>query len=415
MPVRVQKPSCCNTNGVQCDEQYPVCGGCKFRGRDCLYLVALRSPKPASSSCGSAHSAAQTTPTVDGISMPLRSSASSRISPTSTGSLFPDLLLADDNVTQFPESKQRRLLEIRLMTHVVQNMLVSPSLTDRWLAHWRDIIPKLAVRYDAVLYASCACSAGYLLQCPNSDDELETLRHARHGYMLLALREQRQLCDYIDETNAEAICLSASILLQATFTLMQDPVQDTLEAALEWVQMGKGVEMMLWKISAAVAPHVPDAFKIFQAAYQRVREQWHEEVALNEPFASAWAFICAKEHRTATREIYRRTLVYVGWIQRYADGGEPSVIVERRLQTFGVQSPAEFVDFLKARDPLALVVLAYLFGVMAQVEGHYWWLQPLRGVNVTVSSRLIQAIRKSVDASYHPILTWPLQQAKVHD
>lgn len=404
------------TNSNQCDEQRPVCGGCKLRGRDCLYLTIphSQSPKSPPSTREKSLFVARNSSTFNNSSTspPARSSpVSSRTSPRSADSLFSDLILNNDDLTNFPESKERRLLEIRLMVHGVQKMLVTPSLTDRWLAYWLETIPKLATQYDVVLYASCACSAGNLLQHPDGDGDSEVLQTAHRNYMVMALREQRRLCNFINETNAEAICLSAALLGQATFLLMQDLSQDAFEAAIEWMKVGKGVEKLHWKISAAVSPNLPNAFKIFHKTYQLVREQWREETSFDEPFASVWGFICGKEHNPDNREIYRRTLTYISWIQRYNDGGEPSVIVERRLQTFGIQIPAEFINFAEARNPLALVVLAHFFGVMAQVEGHYWWLQPLKGARVTLTYRLIHAIKNLLDESYHPIISWPLRKA----
>lgn len=297
------------------------------------------------------------------------------------------------------------------MFHAVQNMIVSPDMTDRWLALWKDLIPKMAVQYDAVLYAMCTYSATHLLQ--NSDvDDADVLQNARQNYFTLALREQRLLCNFMNESNAEAICLTAILILGTTFTLMWDPSQDAFESALEWLKMSKGVARMLWKISAAVPSNIPAAFKIYHSAYQRVREQWKDQNALDGPFATAFAFICERELNPENRETYRRTLVYINWIQRYSNSrdGEASVLVERRLQTFGVQAPAEFIQFVEMRHPLALVVLAYFFGVMAQVDGHYWWLQPIKGTRDTVSARELRGIKNLLDQEYHSIISWPLQQ-----
>lgn len=351
---------------------------------------------------------------MDNTSTPLKSSISSQTSVKSPEELFPESLLSDFNLIEFPESRERRLLEIRLVAHLIQNMLVTNGMTDRWLALWRDLIPKLTVQYDAVLYAICAYSATHLLQESNGDADTDILQNARHSYLVLALREQRILCNYMDETNAEAICLSASLMVGTTFTLMWDPSQDTFEAALEWLKISKSVERMFWKISAAISPNVPTAFKIFHSSYQRVREQWRDEGSLDTPFADVFTFICERELNPENRETYRRTLVYINWIHRYSNQGEEaSVVMERRMQTFGVQAPAEFIQFVEMRHPLALIVLIHFFGVMAQADGQFWWLQPLKGIGDTVTVRAIRAIKNLLDPDYHPIISWPLQKARL--
>lgn len=338
--------------------------------------------------------------------------ASHESNPNTADTIFSEAILTDDEVTQFAESRARRLLEIRLMTHVVQYILTTVDATDYWLALWRVMVPKLSVQYDAVLYGTCALGATHLLLESTDPIDGAILQDARRNYLLLALRETRKLCNSIDQMNAEAVCLCSSVLNGNALAMLADLSQDPTETAIEWLRQSKVTEQMLWDISAATAPTVPMAFTIFHNGHLLVRKQWAEPRDLDEPFLSAYSAICDKEHNLDDRETYRRTLVYINWIQRWFEADEPAVLIERKMQVFGVQIPKDFVTFCDRRKQSALIVLAHFFGVMSQVEGRYYWLQPLRNGD-SVSHRQIRALRDCLPDDCHATIYWPLSKIEL--
>lgn len=377
----------------------------------CVYRPSItRSATAPQESCEHRFQTPPSLPRQSPRSVPAATSYDS--SPNTTDTIFSEAILTDDELTQFAESKARRLLEIRLMTHAVQYILTTADITDYWLTLWRDMIPKLSIQYDAVLYCTCALSATHLLLDSINPIDSAILQDARRNYLLLGLRETRKLCNSIDETNAEAVCLCASVLNGNALAMMSDLSQEPAETVIDWLKQGKVLEQMFWDISSATAPVVPMAFTIFHNSHLLVRKQWADPRDLDEPFLSAYSAICEWEHNLDDRETYRRTLVYVNWIQRWYEANEPAVVVERKLQVFGVQIPKDFVTFCGKRKPSALIVLAYFFGVMSQVEGRYYWLQQLRNGD-RASHRQIRSLRDCLPEQYHATIRWPLSKIEI--
>ncbi|KAL8383178.1 hypothetical protein RB595_006775 [Gaeumannomyces hyphopodioides] len=107
----------------------------------------------------------------------------------------------------------------------------------------------------------------------------------------------------------------------------------------------------------------------------------------------------------ATRAVYERVLCYIGWTERavcsHADpgeaaGGEPLFGVCRRFAAFAVWTPEAFHEFLRARRPRALVVLAYFFAL---------WI-PFRDVWMIGTAGLdqVRAIRGALPPRWRPRL-----------
>lgn len=67
-----------------------------------------------------------------------------------------------------------------------------------------------------------------------------------------------------------------------------------------------------------------------------------------------------------------------------------------------VLAGATYVSLLKRRDPLALVILGH-YGVALHLYGRLWMIEGL-------GKRLTEAIAEELDATWQPLLAWPLRR-----
>lgn len=328
-------------------------------------------------------------------------------SPSPTADLFPRTLTELED-PEIPESKARRLMELRLMANSLLNM---DSPTDEnagteWLTLWRTIVPQVSLEHDNVLYASFALSATHILRSSRDD---QAVYSARQNYLVLALREQRKEVADIRPSNADAVCLTSVLILRNSFAMLQERNLDTYTPPCEWLKMGRGAGAVMWKANAAVSPEIPASFKIFLESYQLVFSEQQLQREFCAPFSSIFNTILSQEPSIESRDVYRRTLAYINCMQVAIDNHDPSYIIGRRLQAFPMVIPTQFIDLVEALEPFALIVLACYFGVAAQLDEQFWWLRGT-GANDRTAMREVLGIYGKVGERYRGLLGWAVLQ-----
>lgn len=190
--------------------------------------------------------------------------------------------LTDPEILDIPESKERRIWELRLLHNFMINsaqaeasgsvagrphgpnprrsegVLSQDCTSDVVVAGaavvddegqgsfmWGLEIPQLAFEDDAILYAMLASSALNMWAKSGDARERDELRMCQQKYLSMALREQRQAVGNLSRDNADTVCISSLIILQNSFALVQTlPVRPWLPP-LEWLRMGKGAGSVL--------------------------------------------------------------------------------------------------------------------------------------------------------------------------
>lgn len=280
-----------------------------------------------------------------------------------------------------------------------------------WLQLWQTV-PALSLRHNNVLYASFALSATHLLRSSPNDDELYT---ARQNYYVLALREQRKECAHLNVQNTEAVCMTSLLILRNSFAMMQERSLDEYTPPIEWLKMGRGAAAVMWKASAAVTPEIPASFKFFLDSYQRVLAEQAVQQDLDNPFSDVFAKIVEQRPDVEDQQAYRKTLSYISSLQKAIHNSEPLFVVSRMLQAFPMIIPAHFIDLVEEQDSYALVVLAYYFGIPAQIDDHFWWLKGSAQTTQRTALHEIEAINVQVQEQCGSMMSWPLVQAEQGD
>lgn len=333
--------------------------------------------------------------------------------------------LTDPEILDIPESKERRIWELRLLHNYMVNSAQQAAASRAERTHgphprpspgtaatpedgggssevvaddagvaagggsafgagsfiWGLEIPLLAFEDDAILYSMLASSALNMWTKSSDPRERDELRLCQQKYLSMALREQRQAVGNLSRDNADTVCMSSLTILQNSFALVQTLPVRPWQPPLEWLRMGKGAGSVLTVARGYLGPpsggaggkgdktnqllkSMPrmDPDEMFTPA-NRAHLAW---VLDNDRGGSATAdgAGAGMDHELqdkVTLGVYNRVLSYVGTVQKAIADGEPLYAVCRRFIGFAVWMPEVYHDFLTQRRPRALITLAHFF------------------------------------------------------
>ncbi|KAL9109107.1 MAG: hypothetical protein Q9227_006198 [Pyrenula ochraceoflavens] len=313
----------------------------------------------------------------------------------------------DSDVYDIPESKSRRMLELRLL----QNYLTCVSQpfgiaqTAEVHAAWTIEVPKLAFRYENLLFAIFTISATHMLRDEPGNSDLIS---ARQNYLGLALREQSRVVAQLSKENADAICFASMLILMNAFATLQERSIEPYSPPVAWLQLGRGASSVFKVALSLIQDH--DAARIIPVVNAGPEFDLNNEAVYSDqnrkPFASLLRMDIASEEEiwdNENREAYEQTLGYLGSIQRAISEKETVVSLCRRLLAFAILIPKRFIELLDQQRPRALVILAHYFGLMAKVDG-VWWIG-------NSAQREIRGIQNILSPTWQDQLGWPLGMA----
>lgn len=406
---------------LHCDERTPVCSNCDRLGLACHWASQHSPPtaSPGSSSVsgsvsGGGHSLLDQT-AVANLANTLK-----WLSPDTDDILLPNPREVDE--THLPESRERRMLEHRLMQHYifvvsVPFVPITPESTPReiWVDLFTRQIPALALRHENVFYSLMTVSATHLLRDEPNDAELFK---ARQTYLVAAVRAQREMVGRLNPTLADPVCLCSVLLLLQSFALLGERTLSPYSPPVEWLEMGKGVGQVMMLSVQTVPPDMdpqPLLMRLVSNTYPRFEDELYFDASLRDGFADVLTRDIPSEDDWDDEEIleaYEKTLSYVGSIQNAIVREEPLYAVCRRLQTFAIVIPNKFTELLAERRPRALVILAHFFATAAQLDG-VWWLEYGNIERVPTAVREIRAIDEILPKEWERQMAWPREKARL--
>lgn len=411
----------------KCDETHPLCANCQRLGLECIWAdVASRGPTSSTSVDKSPRTqSSHASPTVS-IDQPQADVSHHDFgwfrlrppgTPESLSRWYPQSDTTMDKDEDIPESKERRLLEHRLMQNYLFNLSqpfpVPPG--PEWKDLWTRRIPQLALEYDNLLNAVMASSATHLLR---SEPDNAHLFAARQRYMVASFRDQRKMVETMTPQSADAVCYAAVIVLVNAFAMLQERELEPYAPPVAWLQMGRGAATVIWmsvqKIMKSGNPEKSDLITISMSFPKLGTDESYFDASFRANFVGILTQqLPSGDHwDDETRDAYERTLSYVGSIQSAIDHGEPTYVICRRLHGFPMVMPPKFIDFVAEKRPRALVILAHYFAMAAQVKG-VWWLENDSRGSHTIPQREIGAINSIIPDQWRGQMMWPLEMASL--
>jgi hypothetical protein len=317
-----------------------------------------------------------------------------------------------DNIPP-PESKDRRILELRLLhQYTAETAFTINVKTDSNSHIWAKAVPRLALAHDALLYALYTFAALHLAKLePNNPDHIA----AYQQYLSLTLQDHRNDVRNLGPATADSATLTSNFLRLCSFAFLQERSLSPYTPPLEWLQMssttGQGLNVAAWKylrndessimlsllraapgISTNPKGHLRDDDALFQESNR------HNLLHLLKPTQAD------SETEIWTPEIlhaYESTISYIGAIQLAIDSNELPELVFRRIVLFPMMVEKDFISLVQQRQPRALVILAHYFSYLT-VFNDIWWISD-------TGPKEVRGIQSVLPEYWLPLMDLPLK------
>ena len=264
---------------------------------------------------------------------------------------------------------------------------------------WREAVPKEALSQPFLMHGILALSALHLART-GPDPSHRTLylnRAVAHQNQALALF--RDLLSDINETNAKAMFAFAGIVVVYTFGFPHSPdAQDPWTCVDDFLQvlvLTRGVQQVIQTpISSLRDSSFAPIFQIDEfhgplpEATRNALKSLHEA---NE--------ICGTRDSTHETDIYAKIIDDMAKMLSWVFGGVTASVVAGR---WAIRLPPQFLELLRERDPLALVILAY-YGVLLKYLKHRWCFDEW-------CVRVAKAVWAILDDEWRPLIDFPMRE-----
>ncbi|KAE9372815.1 hypothetical protein N431DRAFT_245632 [Stipitochalara longipes BDJ] len=378
----------CRERRVKCNEVHPKCASCDRHQTPCIYDRGYVTPtEPVESR--------ETTMTgPNGVSV---------VAPTSLGTSLP--------VYDLPETRHRRLLELRLLHQWVTKTALSlnteaalgEALSKEERDNWIDDQSNIAFANDSALYMLYSVSALHLARYEPHNFELQ---EAYRQYFAIGLRKHSVDVSDLSKANADVVCMTSSLIRVSASPSHQERNLDPYTPPTQWIQLSRGAGR---SFKAAIDLFGDDerSLSLHARIYKRIRgsSDWgslfvesnrqgllHLLRPARDPTAEPWD--------SKIEQAYKSTLSLIGSVQLAIAQSERQVDILRRLLVFPMLLEKPFIDLVEEGQPRALVLIAYYFAMLTTFS-HVWWIGE-------TGKREIKGIQSIISAEWSDLMTWPL-------
>ncbi|KEF62233.1 uncharacterized protein A1O9_00205 [Exophiala aquamarina CBS 119918] len=283
------------------------------------------------------------------------------------------------DICEIVEHRSERMTQLELL-HTFHSHICTPfkvPQNQNVEAVWLSDVPRIAFKNENLLYAMFAISATFVLRSQPLNMDMQM---RRDRYLALNLHWQRKAIDELSELNADAVSFTALLIQINSFAMMHERINPLCgyEAVVEWLKTGPG-SGQIFAMAATVVRQNPDSkFKALmnaKPAYDPNIEHHFRHPIPPQSRGLLDGHLAQVEGLTSdTREVYEKTLRYLGTINESIIEQKPSFYAARQIQGFSLLIPKVFVEFVEERRPLALVILAHFFAMIALVQDPPWWV-----------------------------------------
>ena len=265
-------------------------------------------------------------------------------------------------------------------------------------------VPRVAIGNDALLNITLALAALHRAKCDPHDSEAA---RAYPTYLNLALRDHSLDVAHLGKENADAACLTSSLMRVAAFAPLQERPLVPYAPPMQWLQMTRGAANVFkesWQFiqddETSIALRA-----VNQAAYLKDPEVFFQERSRRDLLHLLNIHRGAQAGEPAwspdVEEAYASTLSYIGTVQSLVEGGEERQTVHRILLLFPYIVRKAFIDLVEQRRPRALVILAHYFALLTRFKD-VWFIGD-------AGAREVLAILTDLPAEWRDLMAWPLR------
>ncbi|KAJ5138243.1 uncharacterized protein N7515_003091 [Penicillium bovifimosum] len=362
----------CKKRRVKCDEKGPPCSNCVSRELSCTYLRA-----PSRSGCVRASH----TPVPLAVDPPPRT-----------------LGIPSFGVSVSPDISRVRDLELmhKFSTDTFKSLCSSQS------EHhvWQISIPRLALQYDFLMNGILALGALHIaatIEPPGSLMYIDTALQ----YHNLTFAPYRAAVDNINPMNCEA-------------ALAQSIITTVIGIALPGVSASRGDSSSMTENIVVVFELLQGVRKIHRIGeswmklelFSSRRNQWDPELAsLDDGTRAALERLETLNDETLTsvdpaqHQVNKDAIIYLRHFSvRVNNSVDPANVL-----AWLAMLDKEFVENVRRRRPLALLILMHWGVLLGELDGGHWWA---RGSGRVLISELLDALRPA-DMQWVNAVAWP--------
>lgn len=263
-------------------------------------------------------------------------------------------------------------------------------------ALWRIAVPEEGLSHPFLMHGILALSALHLARTAP-----EPSRHAAYLNRAVAHQNQalalfRELLSDVNEGNAKAMFAYANIVIAYTSGFPHTPdVQDPwtcIDDLYQVLVLTCGVQQVI-KSSSEFLNHSTFA-SILQV--DETRAPLPEDAATAIQHLHEANQICHARDETHETETYTVTIENIAEMLSWVYGATTTVIAGR----WAIKLPSRFLDLLREREPLALVILAH-YGVLLQHLKHRWCFDEW-------CVRVAKTVWAILDDQWRPLVNWAM-------
>lgn len=383
---------------LKCDEAHPVCKSCQRHNLPCVYDRTL----PAKSESSGARSTGS-----DATAKDTKTEKST--APVSITISTPD---NDSNHEDLPESRSRRMLELKLLQHfIMKTSLTLLGSPEKPLASsgYRDSVQHLALTNDALLYAIHSITAAHLAKTSSFKDR-EANASAHQRYFDRALRLHQYDIAHLDKENADAVCITSTFVRVTAFvTLQERHISSTsYMPPLNWLLTTAGAAKVFtasWDWISddqdSVTMQLIARSRVLNDIETLFRQIDMDALSLLLRRSPEYPEASAEPWTPETEEVYANTINYITSVRLALENKEvPLSMVCRRLIVFPMIVQALFIEMVVEGRPRALVVLAWYFGLLSLFQ-RVWWIGD-------TGRKEVLGLKGMLGEEWFELLEWPI-------
>ncbi|KAJ6098630.1 hypothetical protein N7467_000165 [Penicillium canescens] len=362
-PHRKSRHGCveCKRRRVKCDETRPSCSNCAKRHAECEYESSsslLWANEEASRSRASGH----------------LSGNASLSSPTLN---FHDL---------------------ELMMQWCNTTYHTLSRDERTDPVWRNIVPEEALSHPFLMHGILAVSALHLARTGPDPSHRASYLNLAVAHQNQALALFRELLGDVNENNAKAVFAFAGIVVVYTFGFPHTP-----DAQDAWACVDDLYQVLILTRGVQQVIYAPRDFRTFlrESNFSPILQVDEVRGVIPDDASAALRKLYEANDACpgADQQVYRLAIVNLEEMLGWVYGGMRANTIAGR---WAIRLPARFMECLREREPLALVMLAY-YGVLLTYLQHRWCFDEW-------CVRIPKAVWAILDDQWRPLVHWAMKE-----
>lgn len=290
------------------------------------------------------------------------------------------------------------LPDLELMMQWCNTTFQTLSRSERTDPVWRTNVPEEALSHPFLMHGLLAVSALHLARTSKDPPSRSAYLTRAVAHQNQALALFREILGDINESNAKAMFAFASMVVVYTFGFPAPPdVQDpwtSIDDLYQVLVLTRGIQQVIrspaeYLSTSTFAPilQVEPVSAPLPADAAATINQLHEA---NE--------VCGSRNESHETEIYTATIDNVAEMLGWVYGGMTASVIAGR---WAIRLPARFMELLREREPMALVMLAH-YGVLLQAMRHRWCFGEW-------CLRVAKAVWAILDEEWRPLIDWAMR------